>query len=275
MRAHPDAGRPPPSYHPYRGWYSHWYVHPYYRHWHATSCVVGFGFAVYPWRPVWVPPLRGGWIWVPGWWSLGVWWPGYWAPQVTTVVVYDTEYVYVPGYWSDEVYVDGYYRVTEREDGDWTWVEGYYLDDGTYIPGHWMPSAPGPEGYTWEPGFFDGEAWVGGFWRPGFRKGFVWISAWFDADSIFHAGYWEPSEARPGFVWVPGWFDGEAWNEGEWVSEEDYRAADPAAWEAEDGWKDGWAAPPAWERPLDEGAPAIPVVPQVQEEDGDTGAAAP
>jgi hypothetical protein len=224
--------------------------------------VVGFGFAVYPWRPIWVPPPRAGWYWIPGWWSMGIWWPGYWAPSSTTVIIYDTDYVYVPGYWSGTVYVDGFYRRAARDDGDWAWVDGHYLDDGTWIPGHWMPAGPPPDGYTWEPGFFDGEQWNGGFWRPEYRKAMLWISAWFDADGIFHAGYWEPAEPREGHVWVPGWFDGTAWVEGEWVSEADFAAADPAAWQPERGWDAGWDDAPAWQvdDSVEAGAPlAIPV----------------
>ena len=269
VRTHRSAYRAVPRYSAYRSWYSHWYIHPYYRHWHASTCVVGFTFNVFPWRPVWVPPSRVGWVWVAGAWYGGVWWPGYWEPTATTtVVVYDTQYVYVPGYWQGEIYVDGYYRSAERTDGGWEWVEGYYLEDGTYLAGHWRPTTDAPEGYTWEPGFFDGEAWVGGFWRPEFRRGFVWVSSWFDSDGIFHAGYWEPLRDEAGFVWVPGWFDGTQWVEGEWVSEADYQAADPSSWEPEPGWNEGWdeeASP--WEAASPDEVPlALPVTPEIAEE---------
>ncbi len=261
----PEPSCPPPRYGAYGGWYAQWWVHPYYRSWHVSSCVVGFGYPVYPWRPIWVPPARAGWLWYPGWWAYGIWWPGYWGPTTTTVVVYDRSYVYVPGYWQSDLYVDGYYRVQERDDGDWIWVEGVYLDDGTFIPGHWVPAAAGPEGYDWEPGFFDGESWVGGFWRPEFRDGFVWISAWFDAEGVYHAGYWEPTVDKPGHVWIPGWFDGQAWVEGSWVTEAAFREANPDSWTPAPGKQDGWKAPPAWKEGGADSPPlAIPVVPEAR-----------
>lgn len=238
----PYHARPLPRYRGYRPYYSRYWVHPWYRYTYSTYVVVSFGFAVDPWGTAWVPPSRTGWVWVPGFYNVyGYWVPGYWEPARQTVVVYsDNSYVYVPGYWQDEVYVEGYYRVEARSDGDWEWIEGYYLEDGTAIPGHWVPSAAGPDGYTWEPGFFDGETWVEGFWRPEYRAGFVWISSWYDDDGIYNAGYWEPTEASPGEVWIPGWFDGTEWVEGYWIDEAEYSQGDIDTWEPEEGWHDGW-----------------------------------
>ena len=242
LRPHPRAPKPPPAVRFYRPWYSHWWLHPYWRHVHATVVVVDFGFVVHPWWSWWVPPTRPGWVWVPGYWAWGVWHPGHWRPVRKAPVYRNITYVYVPGWWQGEVYVEGYYRPDTRDDGDWAWVEGYYLDDGTYVPGHWRPAGHPPEGYVWEPGFFDGETWVGGFWRPEYHAGHVWVSSWFDDDGIYHCGYWEPLEDRPGEVWVPGWFDGTQWIAGQWVPEADYEAADPETWEPEAGWDDGWEA---------------------------------
>ena len=203
--------------------------------------VVNFGFAVNPWLVTWTPPARPGWVWTAGFYNVyGYWVPGHWSPIRTTVVYYDTDYVYVPGYWQQDVYVEGYYRPDQRQDGDWEWVEGYYLDDGTSIPGHWVPAGAGPEGYAWEPGFFDGETWVEGFWRPEYRAGFLWVSSWYDADGVYNSGYWEPTNNNPGQIWIPGWFDGNEWVEGYWVGEDEYQNTDINDWQPDDGWHDGW-----------------------------------
>jgi hypothetical protein len=164
-------------------------------------------------------------------------------------------YVYVPGWWQGDLYIEGWWRPVTRSDGEWTWVEGYYLEDGTWVPGHWRPAGQSPEGYIWEPGFFDGETWVDGFWRPEFYPGHVWVSRAFDEDGVYHAGYWEPLEDRPGQVWIPGWFDGTQWVQGYWVDEAEYQTANPESWQPEEGWDDGWeeSATPV------EGAPELPL----------------
>lgn len=238
VHTHVHAHYVVPSWYYYRPWYTRWYVHPYYRWCYGTSVVVHFGFGTHAWMDSWIPPSRLGWTWVPGYWAWGYWHPGYWAP----IAPPPTRYVFVPGWWEKrqekEVYVEGYYRVDERD--GWEWVDGFYLDDGTYVRGHWRPAGDAPSGYTWEPGFYDGETWVDGFWRPEFRKGFVWLASWFDEDGVFHSGYWLPQEERPGHVWVPGWFDGNQWVEGYWVAEETYRSADLQSWEAPEGWNAGW-----------------------------------
>jgi hypothetical protein len=208
---------------------------------YSTYVVVSFGFAVNPWAASWSPPMRHGWSWIPGYYSeFGYWVPGHWTPLRSTVPYYETDYVYVRGFWQQDLYIEGYYRTEARTDGDWEWVDGYYLEDGTWIPGHWIPAAPGPEGYFWEPGFFDGETWVEGFWRPEYRAGYVWVSSWYDSDGVFNSGYWEPTVANAGYVWIPGWFDGNQWVEGYWVDEGEYMKADLGDWEPEEGWHDGW-----------------------------------
>lgn len=261
QQRHRSARHAPPRHRSYRGCYGRWWVHPYWRSYHATWAVVWFGFGVDPWSPYWAPPVRWGWTWYPGGWVSGVWWPGYWSPTTTITIQRGNHYVYVPGWWEDEVYVEGYWRRAERDDGDWFWVDGYYLDDGTYIRGHWSPAEAGPEGYVWEPGFWDGEVWNGGFWRPQYRKGFRWLASWYDEDGIFNAGYWEPTEIPAGQVWIPGWFDGNAWIEGYFVTEAEYQRANPEAWTPEAGWDAGRdsleAAPP---QVLEDDAPlALPV----------------
>lgn len=198
--------------------------------------VVGFGFSVYAWQHGWVPPHRAGWSWVSGYWAYGYWHPGYWAPVAPAPV----HYVYVPGYWNTDVYVEGYYRSDGRS--GWDWVEGYYLEDETYVPGHWLPAGEPPQGYLWEPGFFDGEAYVDGFWRPAYRSGFTWMSTFFDEDGIYNGGYWLPLDDRIGEDWVPGWFDGGDWVEGYWISEDEVAAEDLTAWEPDPGFDDGWDA---------------------------------
>ena len=228
------AGRPVPAHVYYRPYYTRWYVHPYYRYAYATWAVASFGFWCDPWMTFWVPPYRAGWAWNPGWWAGSVWWPGYWAPMGVAPV----GYAFVPGYWYGTTYVDGWYRPAARS--GWAWVDGYYLEDGTYVRGHWMPTRPGPQGYVWEPGFWDGERWVEGFWRPGFRSGFTWVSSYYDGDGIYHGGYWAPLEARPGQVWIPGWFDGNQWVEGYWVAETVYETTDVQSWQPEPGWDAGW-----------------------------------
>lgn len=248
VRPHPQAHHRPPRYSYYRPHYARWWVHPYWRYRHATwGCVVSFHFGVSPWVVTWAPPPRHGWIWVSGWYVGGIWYPGYWRPVRAAPVYYSVQYVYVPGYWQGETYVEGWYRPEARDDGDWYWVEGYYLEDGTYIPGYWMPATAPPEGYTWEPGYFDGETWVEGFWRPEYNPGFVWISRYFDTDGVFIAGYWEPLEDQPGQVWIPGWFDGNTWVAGYWVSEAEYRGADPSGYQPAEGWDAGWEEAPGAE----------------------------
>lgn len=236
VRNHPAALRPVPTARWYRPYYTRWYVHPWYRWTHSTTVVVNFGFDCYAWSPWWSPPARAGWMWVPGVWVGASWTPGHWAPVRTAPV----GYVYVPGYWDQDVYVEGWYRPAEREQGDWSWIEGYYLDDGTFVRGHWRPTKPGPDGYLWEPGFWDGETWVDGFWRPEYRSAYTWVSSYYDADGIYHGGYWAPLEERAGEVWVPGWFDGNQWVEGYWVPEAEYESTDVSSWEPAAGWDDGW-----------------------------------
>jgi hypothetical protein len=236
VRPHPRAAHPPPPVRTYRPYYTHWYVHPYYRYLHTSSVVVRLDFRVSPFDPLWLPPGRPGWIWVPGYWVYGQWYPGYWRPAShTAVLVRQHRYVFVPGWWQGPTYIEGWWRVDARP--DWVWVTGRYLGDGTYVAGHWRPVAEGPPGYTWEPGFYDGQDWIDGFWRPKRVKGFTWIHAYFDGDGVYHAGYWEPFATKPGKVWIPGWFDGTTWNPGYWVDERDYREADPARYvpESDDG----------------------------------------
>lgn len=248
VRAHPLAPHPVPVQVGYRARYHHWWVHPYFRHHHSTTLVVGLPFAPTPYVAAWKPPqVRTGFTWVDGHRDVfGVWHPGHWRPVAAAPVRQTAKYVFVEGHWSNSVYVDGYYRIENRGD-DWRWVDGYYLEDGTFIRGRWEPAGAPPQGMTWEAGLFDGETWVEGFWRPEFRSDYVWISAFFDSDGIFHGGYWEPVDDKPGLVWVPGWFDGAEWQKGSWVGEAEYRDADVDHWQPEEGWNEGWegAAPEA------------------------------
>ncbi len=237
---HPHAGYAPPARWSYRPYYTRWYCHPWYRYRYATTVVVGFGFVTYAWTSQWAPPHRTGWVWVPGYSMYGYWHPGHWSPVAPAPV----HYVYVPGWWDNEVYVEGYYRKDGRD--GWAWVSGEYLDDGTYIPGHWIPEGSAPEGYLWESGFFDGEAWIDGFWRPEYRAGHQWLSAYFDADGIYNSGYWLPLEERLDHVWVPGWFDGTQWVEGYWLHEDEVTEEAFEAWSPEDGFDDGWENGAGW-----------------------------
>jgi hypothetical protein len=230
LTRNPHAYAPPPSYGPYRGWYTHWWVHPYWRWQHATIVVVSLPFVVDPWAFAWVPPARHGWTWIPGHFEHGFWVPGHWAPVGPPVV----GYVYVPGWWHGDVYVSGYYRVAERD--RWRWIEGRYGPDDSYIPGHWQPTGAVPDGYTWEAGFFDGEIWVEGYWRPVARGGYRWVPARTTSDGVRNGGYWDPIESRADSVWIPGWFDGNQWVEGYWVSKSEYDATDPSTWEPDAGW---------------------------------------
>ncbi|MCO4745278.1 MAG: hypothetical protein KC912_10865 [Proteobacteria bacterium] len=231
-----------PHRYTYRPYYTRWYVHPYYRWQYSTYIMVHTGYGTMAWVDTWIPPHRAGWIWMPGFWAGNYWNPGYWAPAAPPPV----HYVYVPGYWEREVYVDGYYRSDAREDGDWEWIEGLYLEDGSYVPGHWRPTEPGPEGYTWEPGFWDGEAYIDGFWRPMYRDGFSWSGAYFDANGVYHSGFWEPLDPKQDQVWVPGWFDGNAWQDGYFVPNDVYYAANPEEFDAPEGWDAGWDVGNGW-----------------------------
>ena len=216
-----------------------WWVHPYYRYQHTATVVVSFGFVVNPWVVSWAPPPRAGWSWVGGYYDgWGVYHPGYWAPMAPPVAYVSAGYVYVPGWWQNNVYIEGYYRAPARH--GWAWEDGYYLSDGSYVPGHWQPQTAAPAGYIWEPGFFDGDTWVEGFYRPEHRSNYTWVNGYFDEDGVFNAGYWMPTTAKPGYVWVPGWFDGQAWVEGYWEAEATYYSADVDNWQPQQGWNDGW-----------------------------------
>ena len=241
VRPHPHAHHAPPRSQAYRHYYTRWYCHPYYRYQYSTTVVVWFDFYVSPWDIAWVPPRRDGWVWVAGYWSYGNWHPGFWRPVGPPPRAH---YVYVPGWWDQDVYVEGYYRAESRP--EWEWVEGYYLSEGTYVQGHWRPTRTAPEGYTWEPGFWDGESYVDGFWRPEFREGYRWISSYYDADGIFHSGFWEPLANEFGFTWIPGWFDGNSWVDGYWVRDGEFEAEDVQSWQPEEGWNDGWEVGGGW-----------------------------
>lgn len=257
----PLPGHPVPAHRWYRPWYTHWWVHPYYRWMHATVVFVHFDFTPDPWGPAWLPPPRAGWDWVPGHWAGAIWVPGHWRPIAPAPAWYRVPWRFVPGFWAGPIYVEGYWRQEARP--DWVWVEGEYLADGSYLPGHWEPVGPGPEGYVWEPGFWDGQDWIEGYWRPAARAGYRWVSAHYDPDGSHHAGYWEPLEQRAGWVWIPGWFDGDQWQPGYWVKQSDYDNADPDAWTPPEGWDDGWdntTPPPSADESDAESAPlALPV----------------
>jgi len=233
VRPYPYAPYGPPSYWYYRPWYTQWWVHPYWRYCYATMMVVDFPFATYAWSSWWVPPPRPGWTWMAGYYYYGTYYPGYWRPDY----VAPTNYAYVPGFWSASTYVEGYYRQSSRP--DWSWVDGYYLEDGTYVEGHWQPNKAGPEGYLWEPGFFDGQTYVDGFWRPEYRSGYTWVSSYYDDQGVRHNGYWLPLDDRAGQVWIPGWFDGDQWVTGYWVDQTEYKNADPSSYQAP-GLDAGW-----------------------------------
>jgi hypothetical protein len=262
VRAYAGAHHPPPPHYWYRPWYTHWYVHPYYRWTTATVAFVWFDYTVDAWADGWAPPPRPGWVWVPGHHEAGWWVPGHWAPVGPPPAVYGGGWVYVPGWWHGTSYVEGYWRAPTRT-GSWAWVDGHYQADGDYVWGHWAPVGATPAGYSWEPGYWDGEEWVEGFWRPTLRSDYRWVSAWFDDDGVYHGGYWEPDEDRPGSVWIPGWFDGHEWIDGYWVPEDEYRAADPASYTPDPGWDDGWDAAKSVDHPApydtDEAPLALPV----------------
>lgn len=249
VRHHHHVYYGPPSYYYYRPYYTRWWCHPYYRYQYYTGTVVWFGWTPYAWYDWWAPPARYGWVWVGGYWYHGYWVPGYWQPMYAA----PRHYVYVPGYWYRDAYVEGYYRRDTRS--GWEWMDGYYLDDGMYVPGHWRPRGKAPDGYMWEPGLFDGETYVDGFWRPEYRSGYRWVSSYFDQDGVHHSGYWYPLEEQPSSVWIPGWFDGEEWIAGYWVSESQYASADVADWEPAEGLEDGWSEKPARKATITEDTP--------------------
>ena len=239
----PYAYRPPPRYWYYRPYYARWWVHPWYRWTVVTTSVIVFSYATHAWVYDWTPPPRNGWTWVPGMYVNGYWVPGYWTP----VAAAPAGYVYVPGHWVGDTYVEGYYRVESRE-GPWKWVEGYYLEDGTFVSGHWLPTSDPPKGYVWEPGVWDGKQWVGGFYRPSQRSGYQWVMPSYDKNGVYHAGYWKPLQENPGHVWIPGWYDGNQWVKGYWVSEKQYDSEDVQSWTP-----DQEAAPAQAEGPSGEG----------------------
>lgn len=233
---HMHPHHPHPHYVWYRPRWTHWWVHPYWRWAHATTVVVAYSYTPDPWADAWAPPARDGWVWVGGYYAGATWVPGYWRPVETQPTWYGAEWVWVPGWWMGPTWVEGHWRLQSRN--GWVWVDGYYLEDGSYVRGWWEPASGAPTpGYVWEAGHWDGEFWVEGFWRPDSRDDYRWVDASLDADSgIYYAGYWEPADQQTGSVWIPGWFDGDQWNEGEWVSQAEYDKADPENWQPEAGW---------------------------------------
>ena len=77
----------------------------------------------------------------------------------------------------------------------WVWVEGYYAQDGTWVPGYWAPAQPRP-GYAWVPGYWDGDRYVEGYWREAGRPGFVWVDGYYDRGR-YNPGYWAPAGGPP------------------------------------------------------------------------------
>ncbi len=230
----------PPYYAPYYPWHLRWYVHPYARYWWPVSHWVWLGGPVYPWTIGWAAPVRPGWVWVS---AVAVGTaaavtannrrasePGHYEPAQEP----PQEYVYVEGFWVGDGYVEGFYRLQSRGD-DWLWVDGRYTEDRVYQWGYWMPRKAPPQGYRWEPGFFDGERWVEGYWRPVERAGFTWVNSFFNEEGEFTTGYWAPTEEKQGMTWIPGWFDGTSWVEGYWADSrevqkanlEDFEPGDP------------------------------------------------
>lgn len=153
--------------------------------------------------------------------------PGYYVPEKPEP---EPGYVYVQGFWVGENYIEGYYRLESRPGDTWMWMDGVYLEDGTYQWGTWVPRKQPPEGFVWEPGFFDGKTWNDGFYRPMERAGYEWVPALYNDDGGFNTGYWAPTEDKSGQTWVPGWFDGKTWVQGYWVTEAEARNADPEDW---------------------------------------------
>jgi hypothetical protein len=264
----PTGPTRPPTVVTYRGWYTGYYCHPWYRWQYGTGAVVWFGWTPYPWYNTWIPPYRAGWGWSPGYWNYGYWYPGYWTPVGPAPV----GFVYVPGWWENDAYVEGYYRSETRD--DWDWVDGYYLDDGTYVRGHWQPTGDAPEGYVWEAGFWDGEEYHDGFWRPEFLDGYVWLSSYYDEDGVYRAGYWMPQEEKPGHQWIPGWFDGTDWVPGYWVTDEEVEREDVKAWTPPEGVRDGWDTPAAPPAPAD-GPPEARIIEERTKRDGQKPVAVP
>lgn len=158
-------------------------------------------------------------------------------------------YVWEAGYWSGDDYIEGFFRIRVREDGAWDWVAARQRR-GRRVGGYWRPEQV-VEGYSWEPGFFDGVDWVAGFWRPMERPDFVWVPARRDG-SVLETGYWRPERDRAGSVWIPGWFDGSQWVPGLWVDEASYDEAEAIGWQPLDA--PASAPPRTEERPL-----AVPV----------------
>ena len=66
-----------------------------------------------------------------------------------------------------------------------------------YAPGYWMP-AEAQDGYTWVPGWFDGNSWEEGYW--------VLDSEFQNAD----VEGWQPESG-----WDEGWEAGAGWGDGE------------------------------------------------------------
>ena len=64
----------------------------------------------------------------------------------------------------------------------WVWVEGYYAQDGTWIPGYWSPAYQRP-GYVWVPGHWERQransTWVDGRWELQGNY-YVWVEGRWD-----------------------------------------------------------------------------------------------
>lgn len=74
----------------------------------------------------------------------------------------------------------------------WVWVEGYYAQDGTWIPGYWSPAYQRP-GYVWVPGHWEGDRYLDGYWREVARPGWTWVDGYYDRGGRWVQGYWAPA----------------------------------------------------------------------------------
>ena len=82
------------------------------------------------------------------------------------------------------------YRPAAR--AGWTWVEGYYAQDGSWVPGYWAPAYQRP-GYVWVAGHWEGDRYLDGYWREIARPGWTWVDGYYDRGGRWVQGYWAPA----------------------------------------------------------------------------------
>jgi hypothetical protein len=136
------------------------------------------------------PAVRAGWVWVDGSYAGNAWVSGHWRPAQAQA---PSGYVWEAGFWDGDGWVEGFWRPQFRQ--GYAWVAAFADADGVRHNGYWAP-LEGRDGYTWVPGWFDGERWIDGYWVE---------DCAYDAEDVAH---WQPPAGRDAGWDVQGYGSG-------------------------------------------------------------------